>query len=74
MDRWVTFTRDYNWFPQAYGRAVHHDFKAGMTIFATREAAIETWLKGVVRQSTDEEIARARAKRQTPRADVRRRA
>jgi hypothetical protein len=74
MDRWVTFTRDYLWFPQAYGRAVHIAFKAGMTIFATQEAAVETTLKGAVRQSTDEEIARARAKRQTRRADVRRRA
>jgi hypothetical protein len=72
MDRWVTFTRDYLWFPQAYGRAVHHDFKVGMTIFATQEAAIETTLKGVVRQATDEEIARARAKRQTGGADGRR--
>lgn len=59
---WIKFKQDYDWFPQAMRRAVHVSFKRGMVIFATREAAAETLMKGASGEATEEEIARARGR------------
>ena len=59
---WIRFERDYDWFPQALRRVSHVSFKKGMVIFATREAAAETLMKGAAREATEEESARARGR------------
>lgn len=59
---WIKFERDYDWFPQALKRVSHVAFRRGMVIFATREAANETMVKGAAREATEEEIERARGR------------
>lgn len=57
---WIRFERDFLWCPHAYRRHVAIQFKAGDTIFATREAAATAVERKVAREATEDEVKDAR--------------
>jgi hypothetical protein len=60
---WLKFERDQLWKPAQLKGHVAIQFKKGMTIFATREAAEVSKGSGAARDATPQEIEDARQRR-----------
>ncbi|OJU12751.1 MAG: hypothetical protein BGN85_08795 [Alphaproteobacteria bacterium 64-11] len=53
---WVTFTRDFDFSPEAMGGRVTVAYKAGMTKNVTRECAAKALASGRIEQEAAEDV------------------